>query len=79
MDLGNYVLIALVFGQFATNTQFSPDIFKMGIAVGAICYMMSYLVSKWKEVTVMEALSWYLAAIGVLVLIGGFVVVKFSK
>lgn len=46
MDLGNYVAIGLVFGQFVTST-FSVDVFIIGFAFTLICYIMGYILIKY--------------------------------
>ena len=44
MDLGNLVAIALVFGQFISDKQFSTSLLAVGIAATIIFYIASYIV-----------------------------------
>ena len=46
MDLGNYVAIGLVFGQFVSDKPFSLPIFILGIAITLTCYLFSYLINR---------------------------------
>lgn len=44
MDLGNFVAVALVFGQFIGEKQFSEILFVNGVVLTLSCYIISYLI-----------------------------------
>ncbi len=46
MDLGNFVAIALVFGQLVSGMKVSIELMVFGILITAICYYVSYLISR---------------------------------
>lgn len=45
MDLGNYVAVGLVIGQFVAGKQISQDMLIGGIIGTAILYLAGYIVS----------------------------------
>lgn len=45
MDLGNYVAVGLVVGQFVTGKQIAQDILIGGIVGTVILYLAGYIVS----------------------------------
>lgn len=45
MELGNLILVTLVFGQFLSGKGFSLQAFITGIILTFTCYVISYFVS----------------------------------
>lgn len=45
MDLGNFIAIAMVFGQFVSGKQISMEVLIAGVAIAIICYVISYVLS----------------------------------
>lgn len=45
MELGNLILITLVFGQFLSGKGFSLQAFITGMTLSTACYITSYFVS----------------------------------
>lgn len=43
MDLGNFVAVGLVFGQFVSNQRFSVIALILGILISLACYLLAYL------------------------------------
>lgn len=46
MDLGNFVAVALVFGQFLGDRPFSLSIFIGGVVLALLFYLFSYIIDK---------------------------------
>lgn len=45
MDLGNFISVGLVIGQFAIDKKFSAEQFLAGVMLTVVCYTISYLIS----------------------------------
>ena len=78
MDLGNYAVVSLVLVQFASSGAFSLITLTAGIIFAVICYVISYIISSWKEV-IMDSLTWFFIIMSFFVILGGLVVKRYSK
>lgn len=45
IDLGNFTIIALIFGQFAVESKSLPVII-LGVIIVAVCWMMGFFLLK---------------------------------
>lgn len=46
MELGNLVIVLLVFGQFVSNREFSLLILLVGVFTTIFCYTLAYIIER---------------------------------